>query len=187
MTWLIKCFTGPLFRCAPRRQVGLVDRPKKQENETMNLMKHVIICLGLLLLLIGCDATNSADEYVAEFSLLDGKDFVLEVDRIAEMLDVQFPMDDLQESDYEETNEGTQYNVAFSEDGQMVTIEPGSIRGQKTNDGDESKLYELDEGVFAGGRFVVWINNDSFEAELTIYGSGVPIVISERGYLVPEQ
>ena len=65
----------------------------------------------------------------------------------------------------------------------MVTIEPGSIRGQKTNKDDESKFYELDEGVFAGGRFVVWINNDSFEAELTIYGSGVPIIKSERGYL----
>ena len=153
----------------------------------MNLMKHVVICLGLLLLFIGCAATNSADKYVAEFSLLDGNDFVLAVDRISEMPDVQFPMDDLQESDYEETNEGTQYNVTFSEDGQMVIIEPGSIRGQKTNDGYESKLYELDEGLFAGGRFVVWINNDSFEVELTIYGSGVPIVISERGHLVPEQ
>ena len=161
--------------------------PERKENEIMDFVKHVLICQGLLLLLVGCGATNSADEYVAEFSLLDGNDFVLEVDRISESPNVQFPMDDLQESDYEETNEGTQYNVAFSEDGQMVTIEPGSIRGQKTNDGDESKLYELDEGVFAGGRFVVWINNDSFEAELTIYGSGVPIVISERGYLAPEQ
>ena len=153
----------------------------------MNLMKYVVICSGLLLLLVGCDATNSADNYFTEFSLLNGNDFVLEVDRISEMPNVQFPMDDLQESDYEEINESTQYNVTFSEDGQMVTIEPSSIRGQKTNDGDESKLYELDEGVFAGGRFVVWINNDSFEVELTIYGSGIPIVISERGYLVPEQ
>ena len=133
----------------------------------MNLMKHVVICLGFLLLLVGCDAS---DKYVAEFSLLDGNDFVLEVDRISESPDVQFPMDDLQESDYEETNEGTQYNVAFSEDGQMVTIGAGPIRGQKTNDGDESKLYELDEGVFAGVRFVVWLDNDNFEAELTIYG-----------------
>ncbi len=68
----------------------------------------------------------------------------------------------------------------------MVTIVPGSISGQKTNDGGESRFYELDEGVFAGGRFVIWTNNDSFEVELTIYGSGIPVVKSERGYLVPE-
>ncbi len=139
------------------------------------------------MLFVGCGDNSSTDKYVAEFSLLDGHCFILEVDRISEWPDVQFPMDDLQESDYEETIESTYYNITFSEDGQMVTIEPGSIRGQKINDGDESKLYKLDEGVVAGGRFVVWINNDSFEVELTIYGSGVPILKSERGYLVPEQ
>jgi hypothetical protein len=62
-------------------------------------------------------------------------------------------------------------------------IEPGSIRGAKVMNGEEYKLYELDEGTFAGGRFIVWIIDNSFEAELTIYGSGVPIVKSERGYL----
>ena len=146
-------------------------------------MKCVVIFLGLFLLMVGCDAGDSNDKYITKFSLLDGNDFLLEVDRMSETLDVQFPTDNLQESDYKETTEGTQYNVSFSKDGEMVTIEPGSIRGQKTNKDDESEFYELDEGVFAGGRFVVWINNDSFEAELTIYGSGVPIIKSERGYL----
>ena len=149
----------------------------------MKLRKCVVIFLGLLLLMVGCDAGDSNDKYITKYSLLDGNDFLLEVDRMLETLDVQFPTDNLQESDYKETTEGTQYNVTFSKDGEMVTIEPGSIRGQRTNKDDESKFYELDEGVFAGGRFVVWINNDSFEAELTIYGSGVPIIKSERGYL----
>ena len=149
----------------------------------MKLMKYVVICFGLLLLLISCEVSNQSDKNVAEFSLLDGNEFVMEVDRISEMPDVQFPMDDLQKSDYRETNEGTVYNVSFSDDGKMVTIEPGSIGGKKVIDGNESKFYEIDEGEFAGGRFVVWISNDSFEAELTVYGSGVPIVKSERGYL----
>jgi hypothetical protein len=149
----------------------------------MKLMKYAVICFGLLLLLVSCEVSNQFDKNVAEFSLLDGNEFVMEVNRISEKPDVQFPMDDLQESDYQETNEGAVYNVSLSEDGQMVIIEPDSIRGEKTMDGDKSKLYELEEGVFAGGRFIVWISNDSFEAELTIYGSGVPIVKSERGYL----
>ena len=149
----------------------------------MKLMKYAVICFGLLLLLVGCEVSNQFDKNVAEFSLLDGNEFVMEVNRISEKPDVQFPMDDLQESDYRETNEGEVYNITISEDGQMVIIEPGSIRGEKTMDGDKSKLYELDEGVIAGGRFIVWISNDSFEAELTIYGSGIPIVKSERGYL----
>jgi hypothetical protein len=149
----------------------------------MKLMKYVVIYFGLLLLFVSCEVSNQSDKNVAEFSLLAGNEFVMEVDRISEMPDVQFPMDELKESDYRKTNEGTVYNVTLSEDGQMVTIEPDSIGGKKVIDGDKSKLYELEEGVFAGGRFVVWISNDSFEAELTIYGSGVPIVKSERGYL----
>ena len=149
----------------------------------MKQIKYVAICFGLLLLLVGCEVSNQSNKNVAEFSLLDGNEFVMKVDRISEMPDVQFPMDDLQKKDYRETNEGTIYNVNFSDDGQMVTIEPGSIRGEKSMDGDKSKFYELDEGEFAGGRFIVWQSNDSFEAELTVYGSGVPIVKSERGYL----
>ena len=153
----------------------------------INQKKCILFSLGLLFLLVGCDNANSDDHVVAEFSLLDGNDYVLDVDRIVETPGIQLLTDDLQENDYQATNEGAQYHVTLSEDGQMVTIEPGSIRGQRINDGDESRLYELTEGLFAGGRFVVWVQNDGFQAELTIYGSGIPIVKSERGNLRPGQ
>jgi hypothetical protein len=149
----------------------------------MKQINYAVICFGLLLIFVGCEVSNQSDNNAAEFSLLDGNEFAMAVDRISEMPDVQFPMDDLQESNYLETHEGTVYNVNFSENGRTVIIEPGSIRGQRKIDGDKSKFYEMEEGVFAGGRFIVWISNDSFEAELTIYGSGVPIVKSERGNL----
>ena len=123
---------------------------------------------------------KEASKFVA-FTSLESSAIVV---RISDVPDVQFPIDDLQESDYEETNESRQYSLSISEDGRMVMIEPGCIRGQRATDGVESRLYELEVGLVAGGRFVVWINNDRFEAELTIYGSGVPIVRSERGYLV---
>lgn len=149
----------------------------------MNLVRYIVVFSGFSILMAGCDVAVSEDEYVDDFSLLDGNSFVMEVDRILGTSNEQLPMDDLQESDYIKINEDIQYDVVFSEDGQTVTIEPGSISGQETNDGSESIKFNLD--VFAGGRFVVWINNGSFEAELTIYGSGVPIVKSERGYLSP--
>ena len=54
----------------------------------------------------------------------------------------------------------------------------------KFHDTEEYKKYDLDKGLFAGGRFFVWITEGQFEAEYTIYGSGVPIIRSERGYLL---
>jgi len=72
----------------------------------------------------------------------------------------------------------------------MLTIKSGfigAIGGRKTNEGDESIIYELDEGLLAGGRFIVWMNNDNLKVEFTIYGSGLPILKSERGHLVIEQ
>jgi hypothetical protein len=45
----------------------------------------------------------------------------------------------------------------------------------------ELLLYNLNEGTFAGGRFVVWSGKNGLQGELTIYGSGVYIISSERG------
>ena len=147
-------------------------------------MRYLSICFFVVILIIGCDNYNSTDKSDLNFQSLDGGNFELNVDRALESAaSVQFPMDDLQEINYKELNEVTIYNVKFSEDGRIVVIEPGSIYGQKTNNSVESIYYELGKGTFAGGRFIVWINNNEFEAELTIYGSGLPIVKSERGYL----
>ncbi len=153
----------------------------------MKFVKFVIVFLSSLLIFVSCGDTDSADQDAAPLSSVDGNSFVFEVDRISETPDVQFPMDDLQESNYEELNENTDYNVAFSENGQIVSIEPESVQGQKINNGVDSITYELDEGAFAGGRFVVWTSNDRLEAELTIYGSGIPILKSERGILMQPQ
>ena len=118
-----------------------------------------------------------------DFSSLNGGDYLLKVDRVSQAPNVQFPRDSLFESYYTVTNEDIQHEVTFSEDGQIVSIKPGPVSGGKTNDGKVSKFYELGDGLFAGGRFIIWINNKNFEAEYTIYGSGIPIIKSERGKL----
>lgn len=147
-------------------------------------MRYFTICLFVLILIIGCDSDNPVDQSDLDFQSLNGGNFEFEVDRAIETpATTQFLKGDILESNYEELNEVVIYDVTFSEDGQTVVIEPGSIYGQMTNDSVESIYYELGEETFAGGQFIVWINDNEFEAELTIFGSGIPIVKSERGHL----
>ena len=116
-------------------------------------------------------------------SLLYGRTYSLKIDKVSNLPDVQFPHDCLRESDYTATNEDIQYELTFSADGQTVSIEPGTVVGNRISESKNSVNYELGEGLFAGGRLVIRINQDVFEAEYTIYGSGVPIVKSMRGIL----
>ena len=146
-------------------------------------MKHVAWFLFITItfqFLFSC----STDDYEAKFLQLGGDDFILEVSRISEYPNVQFPSDQLKEKDYVEINHGPEYEVSFSEDMQTISIIHDSISGTIMEDTEEYKKYDLDNGLFAGGRFIVWITKDQFEAEYTIYGSGVPIIRSERGYLL---
>jgi hypothetical protein len=147
-------------------------------------MKKAVIGFCIISVLFTMCKEQKENDDSNEFSLLFGKTFVLHIDRVAQLPDIQFPSDNLKESDYTLTNEEIQFDIVFSENGQAITIEPGTIRGKKINDDDNCLRYELDEGVSAGGRFVLWINQNDIEVEYTIYGSGVPIIKSQRGILV---
>jgi hypothetical protein len=146
------------------------------------------ICVNLVIIAVlfsGCEKQSHKTE-TAAFSLLSENTFILTIDRIANGPDVQFPGDSLKESDFTATDEDIHYGITFSENGRIITIEStvtDTVSGERANDGEASKRYELDEGLFAGGRFIIWISNGSFEAEYTVYGSGVPIIRSERGKL----
>ncbi|MBN1597537.1 MAG: hypothetical protein JW894_04545 [Bacteroidales bacterium] len=149
-------------------------------------MKYCLTFIGLLILFTGCNKSSSEDQILSDQLLSLGNDFIMEVDRVAESPDVQFPMDELDETDYTSFSGEKNYSVHFTDNGQSVTIEPGSIGGEKIVAESEILSYDLTEGLFAGGRFVVWTENGNFEAELTIYGSGIPIISSERGKLLPQ-
>jgi hypothetical protein len=146
--------------------------------------EHLVWAIAFLFV-FGCSVDG------ADFSQLDGKSYTLEVDRISNNPDVQFPSETLEESDYEQTDEGNRYHVSFSENAQTVTIageptagEIAAIIGKMQTDEEDLRRYEIEEGLPAGGRFIVWVADNHFEAELTVYGSGIPIVRSERGRLV---
>jgi hypothetical protein len=153
-------------------------------------MEKIRIGLAIFAVLFTSCEEQENKKDVTKFSLLGEKTFIFKIDRVASGPNVQFPHDILQESDYTETNEGIQYEITFLENDRIVTIESsgtGSVSGERSNDGEPSKCYELNEGLFAGGRFIIWISNDHFEAEYTLYGSGVPIIRSERGRLTSNE
>jgi hypothetical protein len=100
---------------------------------------------------------------------------------------VQYPSDILAETQYRPDSSGKFYSVRFSPDGQQVFIKNDSIVGMKDTENEQVKSYDLVNGTFAGGRFVVWPKAQPVEAELTIYGSGVPIIYSERGNFIKKE
>ncbi len=95
-----------------------------------------------------------------------------------------FPHDELDEEDYVPVEDGPRHDVVVSEDGARVELGETPMVGERHEAGASRIAYNLSEGLFAGGRFVVWEVEAGLEAELTIYGSGVPIVSSERGAIV---
>ena len=119
-----------------------------------------------------------------DFQQLQGKEFILVVNRISVHPDVQLPSENLTEKNFNPIEFTSEYEVSFSEDLQTIYLSRDSISGTIVSEDESQRLYDLKAGLFAGGRFIVWIVNDGFEAEYTVYGSGVPIIQSERGKLV---
>lgn len=161
---------------------------------------HIITCLLFSFCLISCgggsetnetgttDGTDDSEtQSSVDFSHLNANQFILVVDQIAESpnIDVQGPGESVPESAYVESIAGTEYEIEFSEDRNRIVIGSEPIMGDLETEEENLIRYQLSTGLFAGGRFLVWIENDRFEAELTEYGSGLPIVKSEKGILEP--
>lgn len=145
------------------------------------MKKNVVLVFISIVFLYLFSCSNK--DYENKFLPLYGNHFLLAVNRISERPNVQYPSDQLNDDDYEFINQGMEYEIYFSKDLQTISIMKDSISGTMMESTEEYKKYDLDNGLFAGGRFVVWISNNQFEAEYTIYGSGIPILRSERGVL----
>ncbi|MBN1948002.1 MAG: hypothetical protein JW797_20205 [Bradymonadales bacterium] len=115
----------------------------------------------------------------------DGE-WVMQVDRRwnGELGDIQLPTDPLEEEDYEPVEDGASYTVLVSGGWEFVSIGDTPLVGRLTATTSGYLWYDITDGAFAGGRFLVWVGEAGLQAELTLYGSGLPIVASERGALV---
>ena len=144
-----------------------------------------LLACGDLTKNLGSDGPQAGPQY--SVVALDGAEWELQVDRVWDHVSqVQFPADPLSETDYQSTTAGATYRVVLSADGQSVEIGAMPFRGQLSTDLDGKRTYDFQQGTLSppGGRFAVWTVDKGFQAELTLYGSGVPIINSERGALV---
>ena len=138
----------------------------------------------------GCGATSTGgpgQPAPSSITSLFGQDVTFLADRAVNgpSSSAQLPNDALPESDYMPLPQNKSYPVSFAVDGNTVTITSDTaIVGTWDQQTGGTRRFNLTSGVFAGGRFDVWSGDTAFHAELTIYGSGVPIVSSERGTLV---
>lgn len=115
--------------------------------------------------------------------------YVMRVDRMYDRNAAQqprVPSEDLPPESYQAAAPTDRWAVAI--EGSKVVLTPigehpmkvTRLEGKEVaSSRPEERRFDLD-GSFAGGRFL--LKGD--DAELTLYGSGVPVVSSERGKLV---
>jgi hypothetical protein len=126
-------------------------------------------------------------EPVLEFSQLAGNEYSLVIDR-----EVKHPQEQpwllLGLEALSPIGLTRLYDVLFAPDMDSVTITVNAtgdeLQGVFDMEQDNVRYYNITEGYFAGGRLAVWVAEYHFEAELTQFGSGVPVIISERGSLL---
>lgn len=143
-------------------------------------LNRIWLLIFFSLIVLGC-GVGSSDENVS-FKDINGNDFLFSV--VEEIQESIIDGSTIDESFYFNVENGDEYTISFSEDHKHVFITPGALSG--TLDFEENKTleYNIDNGFFAGGRFVIWIENSIYNAELTEYGSGVSIIASGKGPLI---
>jgi hypothetical protein len=90
----------------------------------------------------------------------------------------------LDEADYEPLAAAVAYDVTIDGRWQLAHIGDMPWAAELRESSAGQLHYELTDGATAGGRFVIRSTAAGLEAEITLYGSGVPIALSERGRLV---
>jgi len=166
-----------ILKFKEQRAITIIRRKKMKRTSLYMLLVMV------LFLLTNC-SSKDAKESMLQF---EGNSFILKIDRRSENPSVKYPNDQLLENDYEALVNGPSYELSFDEDKQAFLIVTLDVSGVLVANEESIKIYELDSGLFAGGRFIIWISDDTIEAEYTVYGSGVPILTSERGYLTVKE
>jgi len=148
-----------------------------------NLKLKLLLCFTILTV-IGCYDSESSNESNGEktsFEQLNGNSYLFLVEKeIEQSITDSFIIEN---SLYVDVEDGDEYTISFSSDRKNISIEPRGLSGILESEENEKLEYNIEDGYFAGGRFLVWIENNIFNAELTEYGSGVPIVASGKGPL----
>jgi hypothetical protein len=144
----------------------------------------VVLSIGLasVITFAACRSSDGSDSELRH-AFHDGV-WLLTVDRALrprELSTVGVPTDPLSEADFAPVDGGARYRLVVSEDAARIEVVESQMVAQLEQATAEQLIYGLVDGAFAGGRIMVWREPSGIQAELTIYGSGVPVVRSERG------
>ena len=106
---------------------------------------------------------------------------ILRVDRVFDRVEQpRFPNDDLPDTSYKSVPNEDRWEVTVDGDQVFLTQKEQRLRGRESSNVFGERRFDITEGSVAGGRFVL----RGEDAELTLFGSGVAVVSSERGKLV---
>jgi len=148
---------------------------------------------AVILVLAVCDSTlaQSASSSEAQVSarLVDGA-WSFSVDRVWHPPGGRIPHTlTLPESDFRPAVPVRQYRLVVSAGGAEIRLEgpDGPAMVGVLREGSDPVVFDLREGVFAGGTFTVSKGGDSIRGELMIYGSGVLVVSCARGKISPQE
>lgn len=109
--------------------------------------------------------------------LITDHNYVLTITQVANHPPVLIPSNAIPDSCYQLVNDNISYMIRFSESFDSVFID--SLRVGQKDKVDSGKIYYK----LTAGRFIIWEYNSTLNAEFTQYGSGVPVIKSERGVL----
>ena len=146
-------------------------------------MKSVFSFFFVIFILSISSCKNDNSNNSKDDELCSGSYQFLITDTLQRPVNIQFPHDTLLAEHYIPDNSGRSFCVRFSVAKDTVYLMNDSIIGVIDVTNDVTHTYSL-ENTFAGGRFVVWYNMTPMSAEYTVYGSGLPVILSERGNLI---
>lgn len=172
----------------------LFGEPKEIGGRRVALKTLSVMILAILLPLMGGCVFGGRDEKKATSSsttsaVMGDGEWDLRVDRRLQPPPGISPSSPLSEADFQPLPGGPTYRVVVSDRGSRVSIrgvalgESGEVEGQRTAASGDHTQYDLGQ-IAGGGRFVTWRATSTPQAELAIYGYGMPHLMCLRGPLV---
>jgi hypothetical protein len=159
--------------------------------QTMKSLPKILVPIFLVLVAAACGGQPGS---AGEDPSLTGRFYELQVTHTLNGAG-SFANGQWSERDFDPVEDGCRYLLNLSTDGgafelQSLTDERSysghaeATRSMPTDiSADDCLCYSIDEGSFAGGRLVIWRATTGLRAELTIFGSGLPFIGSDRGDL----
>ena len=137
-----------------------------------SVLLHLLPLSVTALQLVDADSLNNLTEYI------------FTVTHVADHPTVGFPSDAISDSLYLPVTQMVTYRITFT--GLRDTVFIDTTRyGLKISEDSTSVHYNLISTSGVNGTFIIHENDSLSRADLTLYGSGVPIIKSERGVLEP--